>query len=213
MSCSFLLFSNLFRLALLWKGKLQNISSSSLRTSIPPAPPLHSHLHPHLGTFSGNCPYLASLSLRPPLQHLREDTRSKGNRHDHFMSWCSCLPPSLRVSIKTEGSKSFNRESLSAFFPKNKMYLFTVSAWKRPVWNALIIMHGCVYKQNYPLGNRIFNIQQDAPLSIALHHCQFTPSKSSPTSVDFSLLFLWKSPDLYNYIKMLKSWTRENKIK
>lgn len=38
-----------------------------------------------------------------------------------------CLPSSLRVSIKTEGSKSLNRENPSTFFPMGHVPIHGVS--------------------------------------------------------------------------------------
>ena len=100
----------------------------------------------------------------------------------------------LLESIKTESSKSFNRENLSAFFPKNKMYLFKVSACKSLVWNALIIRHGCIYKQKSSFGETEFSTSSmKLFFQLLCYHCQTTPSKISTTSVDlFSPLPLKK---------------------
>lgn len=161
MSCSFLLFINPFRLAQLWKRKTQTTLSLSLRTSVRPAGPLNSHHCPPLGTFSGNHSHLARVSILLGHHYNTLEKTQDLNEIDTIISRLDalCRPSSLRASIKTEGSKSFNREKPSAFFPKNKMYLFTVSAWKPLVWNTLIIMHGCVYKQKLSIGETVFNFQ------------------------------------------------------
>lgn len=99
-----------------------------------------------------------------------------------------CLLPSLSVSIDIESSKSLNRQSLSAFFPKNKMYLFMVSAWKPLVWNALIIMHGCVHKQKLSFGEQNFQLWvKGSSFNCSTITANPRPLKSSPTTADFLL--------------------------
>lgn len=120
----------------------------------------------------------------------------------------------LRVSVKVEGCKSFNTESLSAVFPRKKMCLFTVSVWKPLLWNVLNTRPGYGYKQKSSFGKQNFQLSIrgssfNALPSLPIH------SFSNPLQPQLipSLLFLWKSPDLYSHINMLKPLIRENKIK
>lgn len=161
----------------------------SLKTPTPQVP-LHSHPPPYPDTFSQKCPPLAHPCILLGYHHNTPEKTQDINETDMIISRLDVprLLSSVTASIKIESSKSLNRQSLSAVFPKNKMYLFMVSAWKPLVWNALIIMHGCVHKQKLSFGEQNFQLWvKGSSFNCLTITANPHPRKSSPTTADFLL--------------------------
>lgn len=147
---------------------MQSISLSSLRTALQIF--LTFRFPSRLGhSFTGIHPHMAHPSVLLHHHHTTsENTRPMKQTRSLHVSMLSVSHHLLRVSIKTESSKSFNRENLQHFFQRTKC---TCSEYQHAnLWfeTPSLLGMGVYINKNHPLGKVNFNFQYEALLSTAL---------------------------------------------